>query len=172
MIQDPVYQKLREISWRRPLTEPEQAELRAWVLAHPEAQAEVEAEATLSNTLAKLPEAPVPSNFTARVLQAIEREAVAASRPKAAPIKSWWHIFLPRLAVACVVVLGGVLVWQQQLTQQKDLARVAQEVASAKLLADPNVLTHFDEIASLMPAESTPDEGLLAMSEDLLALSK
>jgi hypothetical protein len=39
MNQDPVYNRLRELSWRRPLTENEQAELRAWVAAHPEAQA-------------------------------------------------------------------------------------------------------------------------------------
>lgn len=172
MNQDPVYQKLREISWRRALTEAEQAELRAWLLTHPEAQAEAETDAALSAMLAKLPAAPVPSNFTARVLQAIEREADASAKAQARPRDSWWHAFLPRLAVACVVLLGGGLLWQQQHNKQKDLAHVAREVASADLLSDPNVLTHFDEIASLMPVETTPDESLLAMSEDLIALSK
>ncbi len=169
---DPVYQKLREISWRRPLNEAEQAEWRAWLLTHPEAQAEAEADAVLNAALAKLPDAPMPSNFTARVLQAIEQEQAAAARPKAPPTTSWWHAFLPRLAVVCVVVLGGLGLWQQQRAKQKDLTHVAREVASADLLSDPNVLTHFDEIASLTPPEASPDEALLAMSEDLMALSK
>lgn len=171
MNQDPVYQKLREISWRRALTEAEQAEWRAWLLTHPECQAEAETDAVLSAMLAKLPDAPVPSNFAARVLQTIEREAGAAAKAQARRRDSWWHIFLPRLAVACVVLLGGGLLWQQH-NKQTDLTHVAREVASANLLSDPNVLTHFDEIASLMPAETTPDESLLAMSEDLMALSK
>jgi len=33
---DSTYQRLREIGWRRPLTEAEQAELRAWLAAHPD----------------------------------------------------------------------------------------------------------------------------------------
>ena len=39
---DPVYQRLRETGWRRPLTAAEQAELRAWLAAHPEQQADAE----------------------------------------------------------------------------------------------------------------------------------
>ena len=69
---DPVYQRLRELGWRRPLTAAEQVELRIWLAAHPEAQAEAEAEAALNQALTRLPAAPVPSNFTARVWQAIE----------------------------------------------------------------------------------------------------
>jgi hypothetical protein len=126
----------------------------------------------LSAALAKLPDAPVPSNFTARVLHAIERANAAAARPREQPTTSWWRAFLPRLAVACIIVLGGLGLWQQQRAKQKDLAHVAREVASADLLSDPNVLTHFDEIASLTPPEASPDEALLAMSEDLMALSK
>ena len=33
---DPIDQRLRESGWRRPLTETEQAELHAWLAAHPE----------------------------------------------------------------------------------------------------------------------------------------
>src|SRR5436190_847578 len=77
---DPVYKRLRELSWRRPLTESEQAELRAWLAAHPEAQAGWEVEKQLSAMLQQLSGAPVPSNFTARVLQAVGQETAAAGR--------------------------------------------------------------------------------------------
>jgi len=102
MNQDPVDQKLRELNWRRELTAAERAELRTWLAAHPEAQADWQTEAALSKFLARLPDAPVPSNFTARVLQAVERETRTSER---APQRArWWHVFLPRAAVAASVV--------------------------------------------------------------------
>lgn len=170
--QDPVYQKLREISWRRSLTAAEQEELQAWLAAHPEQQAEAEADLALDAALVALPDAPVPSNFTARVMKAIDADQAQTSRVHLNRKASWWTALLPRLALACLVVGGGALVWQQHRAQQTSLAHVAREVASARLLSDPNVLTHFDEIASLTPAAATPDEGLLSMSDDLLDLSK
>lgn len=171
MNQDPVYQKLCEIGWRRPLTEAEQAELRAWLVTHPEAQAEVEADAALSVALEKLPDAPLPSNFTARVLQAIEREAVAKKRvsPGEAP---WWRVWLPRFAVAFLLVGGGFFVWQNHSLKQQELTSAARQVANTELFSDPGVLTDFEVIASLSPAESVADEGLLAMSADLIELGK
>lgn len=172
MHQDPVYQKLREISWRRSLTAAEQAELQAWLVAHPDQQAEVEADLAINAALAEIADAPIPSNFTARVMQAIDADQAQSNRSKPNAKPAWWQAWLPRLAVACVVLGGGALIWQQHITQQKSLTHVAREVASAKLLSDPNVLTHFDEIASLTPAAATPDEGLLSMSDELLALSK
>ena len=98
MTNDPIYNRLRELSWRRRLTGPEEAELRAWLSAHPEAQADWDAEAGLNASLCQLPDAPVPNNFTARVLHAVEREAAAESR---GPEKKWliWHFLItPRLS--------------------------------------------------------------------------
>lgn len=166
---DPVYQKLQEISWRRPLTEAEQAELRAWLLTHPEAQTEVEVDAALSAALVKLPNAPLPSNFTARVLQTIEREA---SRERVVVESPWWRMWLPRFAVALVVVGGGFFAWQNQASKQQELTNAARQVANTELFSDPSVLTDFEVIASLSPAESVADEGLLAMSADLIELGK
>src|SRR6185369_12561679 len=102
---DPVYKRLRELSWRRPLTESEQAELRAWLAAHPEAEEEWETEKHLSAMLHQLPDAPVPSNFTARVRQTVEQETPAARRP-GLPSR-WaarWRVFLPHTAAAVVIV--------------------------------------------------------------------
>ncbi len=173
MNQDPTYQKWREIGWRRPLNATEQAELRAWLAAHPEAQADVEAELLLSTALAKLPDAPVPSNFTTRVWQAIEKDAGGAKQT-APPKTSWWgRILLPRLAVATVIVVSGTLAYRQHLkTQQGELAAVASDLVTARPLSDPAVLEDFEVIASLNPSSALADEKLLALSDDLLALGQ
>jgi anti-sigma factor RsiW len=173
MNQDPAYQKWREIAWRRPLSAKEQAEWRAWLAAHPEAQADVEAELLLSTTLAKLPDAPMPSNFTARVLMAVEKEE-AQAKPTTASKTSWWvRVLLPRLAVATVIVVivvSGTLAYRQHLkTQQGELAAVASDLVTAQPLSDPAVLEDFEVIASLNPMA---DEKLLALSDDLLALGQ
>lgn len=167
---DPVYQKLREIAWRRPLNEAEQAELRGWLSAHPEQKAETEVEAALTQALAKLPDAPMPSNFTARVLQAIEREQQAAARSASKTSPPWWRRLIPRIAVASVVVGAGVVVYRHnQAVKQEELADAARNlvvVATAAPLADPTVFEDFEAIRHLSQA----DEGLLALSEDLLSL--
>lgn len=169
---DPVYQKYLEISWRRPLSDPEKAELRAWLINHPEAQAAAEVDALLTAALTKLPDAPVPSNFTARVMQTIEREGRLQSRVETAS-RPWWRAWLPRLAPVAIVLIGCLVIWQQQQhSQHQALTEAAREVASAQILADPNVMTHFDEIVSLASDSAAPDEGLLSMSDDLIALSK
>ena len=69
MKKDLQYEALREASWRRKLTPEEEQQLRLWLAAHPEAEAEWEAETALNEKLAALPEVPVSSNFTARVLE-------------------------------------------------------------------------------------------------------
>src|SRR5438067_2362092 len=103
MTNDPGFRKWREISWRRKLTPAEEAELRAWLAVHPEARAEWEAEIALTNTLVRsLPDVPVASNFTARVLQAVDRET-AAREPR---LPGWqpWKRWLPRVALGALAV--------------------------------------------------------------------
>jgi anti-sigma factor RsiW len=169
---DPVYQRLREIGWRRRLTDAEQAELRAWLAAHPEAETEVAADTALNEALGRLPQASVPSNFTARVMQAIEREAVAAERPLRSRAR-WWRVLVPRLAAATVVVVAGLLAYRHNEGQRREeLARGLALVAEAAPLSDVTVLEDFDTIRSLTTETAAADEGLLAMSADLMALHK
>src|SRR4051812_9597255 len=127
MQNDPLYTRFRELGWRK-LTPAEDAELRAWLAAHPEALADWETESTLTDALGRLPDAPVPSNFTARVMQSIDREATAAARPRT----GGWHRLanlLPRAAMAAVVLCAGLLTfhqyqsYQHQVVQREELAR-------------------------------------------------
>src|SRR6266581_310146 len=101
MKNDPQYQRLLESSWRRELTEAEAAELRAWLAAHPEAQSDWMLEEGLNSALRGLSNAPVSSNFTARVVQAVERD-VARRKP------SIWRRWQPRLRWIPRIALAAV----------------------------------------------------------------
>src|SRR5512137_1192972 len=99
MTNDPIYTRLRELSWRRKLTSAEEAELRFWLESHPEARADWEAEAGLEAALERLPDASVASNFTARVLQAVNREG--AAEPRRSAWRMWpWLRWVPKAAFA------------------------------------------------------------------------
>src|SRR2546427_12592788 len=109
MKNDPLYNSLRERSWRRKLSLAEETELRAWLEAHPESQGDWEAELGLTQGLGRLPDAPVPSNFTARVLEAVERETAAGeSRARGSKWRAWLGRvrWLPRAGFA-VIALGA-----------------------------------------------------------------
>jgi anti-sigma factor RsiW len=167
MTKDPIYEQLREISWRRPLTPAEESRLAKWLAAHPEAQAEWDTDAALNETLAALPNAPVASNFTARVVQAAQREAFGAqSRPLRSPWPAnWWLRFVPRIALAAVV-LGAVLASYNhtQSARRAEWARSLATVSQVASLPSPEVLKDFDAIAAL---SSTPpaDEELLKVMQ-------
>jgi hypothetical protein len=164
MSNDPIYRELRELSWRRKLTAAEEAQLQVWLAAHPEAQADWEAEAGLNAALGRLPDAPVPSNFTARVLRAIEREAAAGLRQSQAKWRTWLHLrWLPRVAFAAVVVGAGVLSYHEvQVVQRKKLVASVAAVSAVSSLPSAEILKDFDAIQALNPAP-VPDEQLLAV---------
>ena len=162
MANDPIYNQLRERSWRQRLTGAEEAQLRAWLAAHPEAQADWEAEAGLNAALGRLPDAPVPSNFTTRVVQAAEREAAAGLRQ---PGWKWWGWprlrWLPRVALTATLVSAGVvscLVVQD--VQRKNLGEGVAVVSMVSSLPGPDILRDFDAIRASNPTP-TADEKLL-----------
>lgn len=158
MNNDPVNQRLRELAWRRKLTE---AELAQWRAAHPEAAADAEAEAALSAALAVLPDAPIPSNFTARVLQELERE----SRRPAARRRDWlwlWRVLMPRTALASVVVGVSLFAYHRhQIAERLAVGDSIATVAGVESLPSPLILEDFDVIRRL---DTTPpaDRDLVA----------
>ena len=173
MNHDPIYQRLREIGWRRSLTDAEQAELHVWLAAHPEAAADFGQEAALNDALAKSPDAPVSSNFTARVMAAIERDETAQRRASSRPQAQWWRVFIPRFAVAIVAIVCVTLGYRHNAALQRiELTNAAKQIAESRALSDMSVIEDFETIRSLNPAEATVDETLLAMSDDLLALNR
>src|SRR5438477_9423602 len=111
MTNDPFYKQLRESGWRRPLTPEEELKLSKWPDAHPETQADWEAEISLNQALEHLPEAPaVSSNFTARVMQAVDLEGAADARAARPSRQGWrgWSRWLPKAALGAVILGAGL----------------------------------------------------------------
>lgn len=162
MKDDPLIEQLREAAWRRPLTDAEKSKLRAWLAANPDASADWAAEQQISRAVRRLPDAPVPSNFTARVMQAVERETAATER---AARRSWWRSFgwIPRLATACAVLgLSVVSMHQYQTTKRERMAQSVAALAEVASMPSPEVLQDFDTICRL--GQTPPaDEELLAL---------
>ena len=164
MPNDPIYNHLRELSWRRKLTDAEEAQLRAWLAAHPEAQADWDTEARLNAALGRLPDTPVPSNFTARVLQEVEKEAAAELRQGERKRQFWRRLrWLPRAAFAAVVLGTGLVSYRQfQAVRFAEYAHSVEAVSDVSSLPSPEILKDFDAIRVSNPT-TLPDEQLLAV---------
>jgi len=157
-----LHSKLRESGWRRKLTESEQAGLRAYLAANPDARADWEMESSLNAALTRLPDAPVPSNFTARVLQAVEREE---ARPRAWSWRWNWHTLVPRVAFAAVVItFTGLAFYHHEIYSQRvALARNVAFVTRGQLMPSPEALENFDAIRRMSQPQHADDELLALM---------
>jgi hypothetical protein len=155
MKNEPLQNPLRELVWRRKLTSAEHAELRA----QPEAQADWELESRLTEGLTWLPDAAVPSNFTARVLQAVEQ---AEMRPQ---VRRWhwaWRVLVPRLAVGVAVIgIAGLAYQRHEFDQRARLAKNVALVAAAEPLPSIDALKNFNAIQRM--GQPRADEELLAL---------
>jgi anti-sigma factor RsiW len=157
-----LHSKLRESGWRRKLTEAEQAGLRAYLAANPDARADWEMESALNAALTQLPDASVPSNFTARVLQAVEREE---ARSRAWSWRWNWHTLVPRVAFAAAVIAFTGLAFQHHETyrQRVALARNVALVTMGQPMPSPEALENFDAIRRMNQPQHADDELLALM---------
>lgn len=159
------YQALIEASWRRPLTAEEQATLDRWLAAHPGRQQDWELEESLNDTLARLPDAPLASNFTSQVMLAVRMEMKAAERKPSLldTIGRWLRVPAPRLAWALgLVAVGWFGIYQHQVGVRDDLAKGIAVMANITAMSDPKALEDFDAIERLT-ASSSEDEELYAV---------
>ncbi len=114
----------------------------------------------LRELLSRLPNAPVASNFTARVMQAIDLEESRRAQ-------KWnfilnWHALLPRIAVTTAVVLfAGLTFHHHELASQR--STLAKNVALVAETPMPSVeaLKNFDTIQRM--SQPRADEELLAL---------
>ena len=118
----------------------------------------------LRELLSRLPEAPVSSNFTARVMQQIDLEESRRSR-------KWnfilnWRVFLPRAAVAtAAVVFAGLAFHQHDIySQRATLAKNVALVAESQPLPSVEALKNFDVIQRMGQPQHA-DEELLALMQ-------
>jgi hypothetical protein len=169
-MKEPLKNHFRELAWRQQLTDAERAELQAFLAAHPEAKADWELEFQLNGLLEKLPEAPrVASNFTAQVMQAVEREAAAQTREGRSGGWSWFPVraWLARGAMACAV--AGVTCFALYEHQLGERMTMAQNVAK---LAEAYSAAGTDATEDLEPISRLGDEPPAKPDIELVALMK
>ena len=127
------------------------------------AQPELELEARLTEALRKIPDAPVPSNFTARVLDAVGRDEV-----RALPDRIWalnWRRLWPRVAVAAAVLIFAGVSLQRYETHSRRvaLAENIAQVAVAQPLPSVDALENLDAIQRMSQPAKADTELLAAL---------
>ena len=149
------FDNLLQTAIERDLTDGELAKLERWLAANPADQAEWEA---LDHLLATLPDTPVATNFTARVLDEVRRAETAHP----ALGQAWWQRLLApqfRLvqiaaAATLAMVIGGVG-YQSHLNQSR--AEMAAAVASIAEFP-PGFLADFEAIGAVAQADAIDEE--------------
>lgn len=144
---------LIRLSMKPELSPDDQARLEIYLAAHPELRVLWEQERALGRALQSLPDVPVSSNFTARVLQAVDLEETRAERATR-PETSWARLWLPRIGWS-TAALALTLMAAHQYRTTVERNRLAQDVAFvtediSKL--PPEVLRDFRLIESLHQA--------------------
>ncbi len=162
---DSEYISLREAAWRRTLTPDEKARLQSYLLVHAEAQEDWDQETALNQALLNLPDVPVSSNFTARVLQAIDLDELRTGRDERSQgLLARLRLWLPRFAVAGLVIGLGGLGYQRY-----HLHTLSEKAVSVKLVAttlpDVQMWQDFDAIAKLGQSTASDDKLLWAALE-------
>lgn len=164
-MRDEQYQKIKEAGWRRALDGGEEAALQKFLAAHPEARQAWGEEAALNRLLQRWPAPPVSSNFTARLLQAVQN----------APIRHTWRDWfapaqwLPegrawRVAMCSMMVGLGLISFHE--SQVIHRARMARELAGvSRLAALPRMewLKDFDTINGISQVKVADDDLLAAL---------
>ena len=159
------YNQLRENAWKRKLTAEQEAEIRAFLAKCPEARPEWEEERILTQSLAQLPDAPLASNFTAQVLQAVRRQEAEVSP---AAVVRWWQQLRSlgwgyRSTMAAVIAGAGLLSYQQYLAfTREELAASVATVSRVAALPSVTGLRDFDAIQHLDDVAAVIDTQLLA----------
>jgi len=118
----------------------------------------------LRGLLSRLP-GPIPaSNFTARVLQAIELEELRRSRSRFFS----WRILVPRAAFGAFVVLAAAWgVHEHTLSiQRRALARNVFEIVQTRPVPSVDALNNFDVIQRMSQPVRADDE-LLALATEM-----
>ena len=154
-MKQPEIETLLQTARERDLTGGELAKLERWLAANPAEQAEWEA---LDRLLAALPDAPVATNFTARVLDEVRRAETA----QPALAQAWWQRLLaPQFrpiqiaaAATLAMVIGGVG-YQSHLNQSQ--AEMASAVASIAEFT-PDFLADFEAIEAVAQADAIDEE--------------
>lgn len=170
---DPVYQQLVEAAWLRELTPGELQQLEAVLKRDASALDQWRAEMALNSALRRLPDRALPSNFTAQVLQAVERadrqsQSVATEGGWLGQVFRWQPVGWAALALALGV--GGVA--YQRVAERNRIARDLCSIPAVQKLPSAEVLQDFDAILHLGQVPEAPGGEKSFSDEELLAALK
>jgi hypothetical protein len=119
-----------------------------------------ELELRLTEALSQLKDAPISSNFTARIMDEIDREDGRRTGSR----RLWhWNLW-PRFAGAAAAVLLTVMMVQHHETvaHRVQLARTLETVADLRSVPSVDALNNFEAIQA-MGQRAHADEELLAL---------
>ena len=141
--------------WRRKLSEAGRKDLQA--------QPELELDARLAAALAEISDAPVPSNFTARVLAAVELEEAATARPRGWAFQ--WQRLWPRVAVATAILIFAGVSFQryENHSRQAAMATTIAMVVSTPTVPNVDALENLDAIQRMSQSGHADGELLAAL---------
>ena len=167
---DAAFNQLLDTALRRKLTAEEEARVQAFLARDPQARAVWEEEMALSRLLNGLPDAPLASNFTAQVLETVERD----SRRHAPTLLRWFGLRRPaqRVAAACLAVLLFALGYSHSESVRRERMALAlhklgphlNTPSQAVALTPDELWNDFDAINRLPPQT---DEALLAVLKEV-----
>ena len=146
--------KPNEALWHRKLSGAERDALRA--------QPGLKLEARLTQALAQILDAPVPSNFTARVLAKVERAETQPARPHIWALN--WRLLWPRVAVvAAVLIFAGISLQRYEIHAQR--TALAKNLVLAARAPSPGVdaLENLDAIQRMSQSGHADGELLAAL---------
>lgn len=162
---DAEFQALKLEAQRRPPTPGEQAQLQRFFATHPDAREDWEEDAALTRVLRDLPEATLSSNFTALVLNAVEREA--GQRTPSHRWPGWLRLWTwrPRARMATVLVVMALCVLTYHQYRASARAELAESVAVVSSVAalPSDVLQNVDAISLATPGVEVDVELLMAL---------
>jgi anti-sigma factor RsiW len=139
------------------------AQLEEYLSQHPQARAECEEEFALNQLLEQLPDAPVSSNFTARVVDAALAEKRGAAKSSGGQWAGLFSGWLPRLVGASAILVAALISYHQhQLATHKDAARNLAEAARVVDGTPLDVLENFEAIQRLGMVPQEPHNDLIA----------
>lgn len=157
----PTYDELKEKSWVEPLSAEERAELRNYLSANPEMQQDWDEEATLTTALNRLPDAPVSSNFTSLVMQAVKRADVETERKAT---RSFWRFgWVPKFAIAIAMLcLGTFSFHEYQVATRAKLAADVKAFAETAPIPQVDWLKNFETIEQMSKVQVADNDLLMA----------
>jgi anti-sigma factor RsiW len=157
--------ELREASWRGRLNLADEARLQAFLASHPDARPDWREDLALTQLLHRLPNAPVSSNFTARVLQEAQRIPVRRSWVEGFVSRGWLRAgWMPRVAVCALAVCAGMISFKEHesIQQREKMARNLANVTRLATLPPVDWMKNFDTINGLSKVK-VADEELLSV---------